>query len=153
MPILWEFWKRICAFREGVMPTVPAAAKCIQLAWRYHGCKAGATGLKAKLAAIEFKRVRALYYGIKETVIAEMETTQRPPMPTRVIPASTAIVIDVNSSVSDVAVTSPPNSKPINLVVVVDDEYANSYVPVKRSTPDYQTDNGEQESNSKIAKH
>lgn len=75
---LWDFYKRLCAFRKGVLPTASAAATVIQTMWRFRHNIRGISVLKVKLSAIEYNRVRRAHIGIKETTEHILETTQRP---------------------------------------------------------------------------
>jgi hypothetical protein len=128
MPILWRFYKRLCAFREGVMPTAGAAAALIQGAWRHTHRKYYPSELGVRLRAIEYRRVRRAYDGVREGVEADMEFSQRPRMPVRVI-TGTKLVVVLNCC-------APPDGagtvdRAVMSLVVCEENSA-----VKRSSPD-----------------
>jgi putative phage-type endonuclease len=107
MPILWSFYKRLCAFREGVLPTANAAATAIQRTWRSTRTTTGQPSrLSAKLSVTEYSRQRRTYDGVSEAVEAEMERTQRPQMTLRAIPCTVTLVIVPDSVVAAESSTS-----------------------------------------------
>lgn len=74
--ILWEFWKRICAFRAGVLPRANAAAACIQQTWRWR--RNTCTRAIRNIAIRAHAHMRNELFGVYESVIDEMERTERP---------------------------------------------------------------------------
>ena len=110
MPALWRFFKRLCAFREGVLPTANAAATVLQRVWRHHRNawirmendpasdmprmrNASVTRLMVRLAAAEYGRQRRMYDGVSEAVDAELEHSQKPEMPTKPVPDGTVVIV------------------------------------------------------------
>lgn len=87
MPVLWEFWKRLRAFREGVLPTADAAARAIQMTWK-HGPKSA----KAVLSCVRYRWKRRAYDGVSEATLGELEKT-RPRMPRVPLPPGTVLSV------------------------------------------------------------
>jgi putative phage-type endonuclease len=94
MPKLWTFWKKLCGFRRGVLPTAPAAASIIQCAWRrgaFHRADGGRGGdaiwwIAMILAMRRFRNARSELRGVREATEEEMEASpQRPPPPVQAI--------------------------------------------------------------------
>lgn len=92
MPMLWMFWKRICAYREGVMPIVPNAVIAIATVWHYYHNK-GVTLLRMKLAVIEFARVRLKYRGVQEIVEHNMELNRHFNLPVKPISPTVKLTV------------------------------------------------------------
>jgi putative phage-type endonuclease len=77
MITLWTFWKRLCAFREGVLPTANSAATLIQICWKmHHDNRFIRDELKEHVA--EFKMMRMVHAGMSEATSEMMERSQRP---------------------------------------------------------------------------
>lgn len=154
MPILWTFFKRLCAFREGVLPTAAAAAAIIQNVWKCkHRKSTGGkpvSALRATLAAIEYGRQRRMYDGVKEVVEAEMEYCQRPRMPTRAIMSNTKLVVVVDSCAPQLADPGAPSSS--NGAVVMPLVVCEEPFDRKRQAPDYADPQGEDENLIKKSK-
>lgn len=74
MPVLWDFWVRICAWRCAILPTADLAARLLVAAWRVRKHKT--THLKAALAAVAFRGVRMAHKGLYEAKMLEMEESR-----------------------------------------------------------------------------
>jgi len=73
MPVLWDFWVRICAWRVAIVPTADLASRLLVAAWRVRKHKT--THLKAQLAAVAFKRIRVAHKGLYESKVEELAET------------------------------------------------------------------------------
>lgn len=156
MPILWKFYKRLCAFREGVMPTAPAAASVIQNMWRRKHRKSvegrAVTDLRVRLLVTEFSRQRKMYEGVREAVEAEMEFVQRPRMPTRALASNIKLVVVADTSaapqmINPASVASSSNSHLQTLVVC--ESSAAPGEALKRPAPDFPADNDDEDNPEK----
>lgn len=108
MPILWNFYKRLCAFRAGVLPTADAAARLIQAAWKQMAKRIEehkqashpmlSPHLHVILIAVEYRRVRMHYGGVSAVCETEMEFFQKPQMAPRMLSESTQLVVVPNNA-------------------------------------------------------
>lgn len=93
VPVLWEFWKKLCAFREAVLPTADLAARLIQTWWRCSKNKAKKTRNVVRLTASGFKYLRKSYGGVFEGVLVDMERNHKPRMPAFELPHGTTLCV------------------------------------------------------------
>ncbi len=81
MGLLWNFWIRLHAFREAVLPIADTAARVLQAVWRLHRetpTEHRRAMLKLKLLAISLRYERHLREGVYEAVVAEMNYNMFP---------------------------------------------------------------------------
>lgn len=74
MPVLWDFWVKICAWRRAVVPSADLACRLLVAAWRVS--KHRITPLRAKLAAVAFRRLRIAHIGMYDAVVEEVNQTK-----------------------------------------------------------------------------
>lgn len=109
MPTLWSFWKRLCGFRAGVAPVAGLASNVIKTAWKFYKSKTAILEIGHKLVCASFKYNRVKLCGIDKTIEAELESFNKPKMPT--LPLRPGVVLKVDPF----AFSSPV---PIKLVVM-----------------------------------
>jgi putative phage-type endonuclease len=96
LPVLWQFWSNVCAYREGRLPLAEPAAHVIWMAWNTYRNIAAVrnedvarrnkeTDLALRLCCAEWKLRRLPFVGVVEDVLAEMHQN-KPEMPTLIEP-------------------------------------------------------------------
>lgn len=91
---LWNFWVRLCAFREAVLPTAAPAADFIKSFWRDHRKPSVRGCIKVRLCAASFRYERTSRTGVFQQVVERMAATM-PNLPTITMPI--VVVTDMPS--------------------------------------------------------